>query len=197
MIELNIRVGFRATGLVLYDLDYVISKLDVQLCMPTPTPTLPVIWEPKTLRNVLETQSQSTYLKDWIIQHQNSSPTLLLQSINQVAKGAASAIHELTLLQEENAALCKANDLLSQRRRTKKRRLQEGGVLTVEAVQDLEAQREANIQLQADLQERGGRTKQTKPQKRCCRCCGQIGHNVRTCPNIIDTSDDSNAEELE
>jgi hypothetical protein len=155
-----------------------------------------MIWEPKTTRNVLETQSQSTYLKDRIIRHQNSSPTSLLQSIDQVAKGAANAIHELTLLREENAALCKENDLLSRRRRMKKRQLQEGGVLTVEAVQDLEAQREANIQLQADLRESRGRTKQTEPQNRCCRCCGQTGHNIRTCPNIVDTSDDSNAKQL-
>jgi hypothetical protein len=195
----NIQAGFRATGLVPYNPDYVISQLDVRLRTPTPAPapTLPVIWEPRTPRNILETQSQSTYLKDRIVRHQNSSPTSLLQSIDQVAKGAESAIHELTLLREENAALRKANDLLSRRRRTKKRRLQEGGVLTVEAVQDSEAQREANIQLQADLRESRGRTKQTEPQKRCCRCCGQTGHNIRTCPNVVDTSDDSNAEELE
>ena len=196
MIESNIRAGFRATGLVPYDPDYVVSRLDVRLRTPTPSPTLPSLWEPKTPHNVLETQSQSTYLKDRIVRHQNSSPTSLLQSIDQVAKGAVNAIHELTLLREENAALRKANDLLSRRRRTKKRRLQEGGVLTIEAVQDSEAQREANIQLQADLRESRSRTKQTEPQKRCCRCCRQTGHNVRTCPNVIDTSDDSSFEEL-
>ena len=43
MIESNIRAGFRATGLVPYDPNYVISKLDVRLRTLTPTPTLPMI----------------------------------------------------------------------------------------------------------------------------------------------------------
>ena len=120
MIESNIRAGFRATGLVLYNPDYIIFKLDIQLCTPMPTLTLPMIWEPKTLHNILKTQSQSIYLKDRIIQHQNSSLTSLLQSIDQVAKGVANAVYKLTLLREENTALRKANDLLSQYRHMKK-----------------------------------------------------------------------------
>lgn len=64
MTESNIRAGFRATGLVPYDPDYVISKLDIRLRTSIPSPTLPMVWEPKTPRNILETQAQSTYLKD-------------------------------------------------------------------------------------------------------------------------------------
>jgi hypothetical protein len=41
--ESNIRSGFRTTGLVLYDLDYVISQLDVRLCTPILALTLPAI----------------------------------------------------------------------------------------------------------------------------------------------------------
>lgn len=195
--ESNIRSGFRATGLVPYDPEYVISQLDVRLRTLTPVPTLPTIWEPKTPRNVLELQSQSTYLKDRIVRHQNSSPTKILEGLDQAIKGATSTVHELALLREEVIGLRKANDLLSRRRCTKKRRVQEGGVLIVEDVQNSDAQREANIQLQADLRESSSRTKQAEPQKRCCRCCGQTGHNVRTCPNVVDSSDDSNTEELE
>ena len=197
MTESNVRAGFRTTGLVPFDPDYVISQLDIRLRTPTPAPTLPTIWEPKTPRNALELQSQSTYLKDRIVRHQNSSPTMILQGLDQAIKGASNAVHELTLLREEIAGLRTANDLLSRRRRTKKRRVQEGGVAIIKDIQDLEAQREANIQLQADLRESRGCTKQSEPQKRCCRSCGQTGHNVRTCPNVEDTSDDSNAEELE
>jgi hypothetical protein len=101
------------------------------------------------------------------------------------------------LLREEIVRLCIANDLLSRRRRTKKRRVQEGGVAIIKDIQDLESQREANIQVQADLRESSGRTKQSEPQKRCCRCYGQTRHNVRTCLNVVDTSDNSSTEELE
>lgn len=197
MTESNARAGFQATGLVPYNPDYVISQLDVRLRTPTLSPTLPIIWEPKTPSNVLELESQSTYLKDRIVRHQNSSPTTILQGIDQAVKGAISHVHELTLLREEITTLRTANDLLSRRRRTKKRRVQEGGIVRVEDIQNSEAQREANIQLQADLRKDNGRTKQNEPSKRCCRCCGQPGHNVRTCPNVVDTSDDSNTEELE
>lgn len=69
MIKLNIRAGFRVIGLVPYDPDYIISKLDVRLYTPTPALTLPVIWEPKTPRNIFKIQSQSIYLKDRIVQY--------------------------------------------------------------------------------------------------------------------------------
>jgi hypothetical protein len=52
--ESNIRSGFRATGLVPYDLDYVISQLNIRLRTPTLAPTLPTIWEPKTPQNILK-----------------------------------------------------------------------------------------------------------------------------------------------
>jgi len=48
-------------------------------------------------------------------------------------------MHQITLLQEENLALRKANNKLSRRRRTKKRRLQHRGSLTVGEAQALQA----------------------------------------------------------
>jgi hypothetical protein len=78
-------------------------------------------------------------------------------------------VYELILLREEITILRIANDLLSRRRRTKKQHVQEGGVLRIEDIQDLEAQREANIQLQADLQESRGRTKQNELSKQYYR----------------------------
>jgi hypothetical protein len=67
MIESNIRGGFRGTGLVPYDPEYVISQLDIKLPTPTsprPSSGLPLIWEPKTPSNVIETQSQTIYVKE-------------------------------------------------------------------------------------------------------------------------------------
>jgi hypothetical protein len=74
-------------------------------------------------------------------------------------------VYKLILLQEEITTLRIENDLLSRRRCTKKQRVQEGGALIVEDIQDLEAQREANIQLQADLRKSRGRTKQNELSK--------------------------------
>src|SRR6478609_12247019 len=51
MTELNIKGGFRGAGLVPFNPEYVVSKLDVQLRTPTPAkevtnPSTP--WVPKT-----------------------------------------------------------------------------------------------------------------------------------------------------
>lgn len=186
LTESNIRGGFRGTGLVPYDPQHVISQLDIQLSTPTPPPTssdLPTAWEPKTPHNVIETQSHTKYVKEKIVRHQDSSPTTLLSSVDQFAKGATRAIHELVLLREENATLRKANDELSRRRRTKKRRIQDGGSLSLQDAQDLQAQTDVNAQLQTDLVQSSGRTKVGGLQQRRCRACGEFGHNVRTCGN--------------
>ena len=115
-------------------------------------------------------------------------------SVDQFAKSATRAIHELVLLREENAALRKANDKLSRRRRTKKRRIQEGGSLSLRDAQDLQAQNDVNTQLQTDLAESSSRTKVSAPQQRRCKSCGEFGHNVRTCQNIRVEPGDSESE---
>jgi len=84
-------------------------------------------------------QSQSIYLKDRIVQYQNSLPTTILQSINQAIKDIISYIYKLTLLQKEITILYTVNDLLSRHRRMKKRCIQEKEVVRVENIQDSEA----------------------------------------------------------
>ena len=73
------------------------------------------------------------------MQYQNSSPTAILQGFDQFAKGAKRAIYELAILRAENTVLRAANYELSRRCCTKKRRLQEGGLLTLQDVQGLRA----------------------------------------------------------
>jgi hypothetical protein len=50
----NIRAGFRATSLVLYDLENVISHLDLRLKTPTPPPIEEQSWTSKTPQNAEE-----------------------------------------------------------------------------------------------------------------------------------------------
>jgi hypothetical protein len=47
----NIRSSFRATGLVLDNLEVVLSKLEVKPCTPTPLAPGPTAWQPKTPSN--------------------------------------------------------------------------------------------------------------------------------------------------
>ena len=68
----NAKAGFHGAGLVLYNPESVISKLDVKL--QTPTPTAPPSagaspWVSQTPHNAAEALSQSTLVKDYIVQH--------------------------------------------------------------------------------------------------------------------------------
>ena len=56
-IEQNIRAGFRGAGLVPFNPESVISKLDIKLHTPTPPGSsagLPLIWVSKTPQNATE-----------------------------------------------------------------------------------------------------------------------------------------------
>ena len=94
------------------------------------------------------------------------------------------------MLRAENAELRIANDRLSQRRRTKKHRLQDGGLLTVGDAQNLESIRSGVSQLQVVLPGNASRTKTGPATRRCCTRCGKHGHNVQTCENIKEEPED-------
>ncbi len=188
MTESNIRGGFRGSGLVPYDPDYVISQLDVQVSgssQPTTASSLPLVWQPRTPKNVIEAHSQLSYVRVRIVRHQSSSPTAILHGFDQFAKGAKLAIHEIALLRAENAALRDANNRLSRRRRTKKRRLQDA--------QDLQAQNNPQSQLQVVIEQSSDYAKPNPPPRRHCKKCGEHGHNARTCQNRVKIAKDSDS----
>jgi len=123
MTKKNIQGGFAGAGLVPYDPERVLSKLDVQL--RTPTPTGPPVaaadpWVSKTPQNPLEADSQTNLIKTRISNHQNSSPTSMLAAVDQFAKRAKAMMHQVTLLRTENSSFRRANEALSKRRRAKK-----------------------------------------------------------------------------
>jgi len=195
--ESNIKKGFWRSGLVLFDPEYIISQLDIQLSNPILLSTLYnllLFWELQTLSNIIEIQSQSTYIKKKLIQYQNSSSTLLLTSVDQFAKSAIQIIYQITLLQEENLVLCKANNKLSLYCCTKKHWLQNRGSLTVGEAQALQAQYNVNLQLQADLSNSSSCTNPNLSQLQQCRACSKTGYNVQTCQNNREMSSDSDSD---
>ena len=134
MIEKNIQGSFAGAGLVPYDPERVLSKLDVHVRTPTPPEARPgtaLSWVSKTLQNPLEADSQTSLIKTRISNHQNSSPTLMLTAIDHFAKGAKAMMHQVALLCTEVSSLCKANEELSKRRRAKKTCLRLGGSLSI------------------------------------------------------------------
>lgn len=190
--EKNIRGAFAGAGLVPFDPQRVLSKLDVQLRTPTPpnpgtASTQP--WVSQTPYNAQEANLQSELIKARIANHQKSSPTSMLAAVDQFAKGATAIMHQVTLLRTEVSSLRMANEALSKRRRAKKTRVQLGGSITVQDAQDLLAQKVVSGKAGQEMQQDGSGAGGARTKIRCCSVCGKPGHNARTCQKGTKASD--------
>jgi hypothetical protein len=126
--ESNIRGGFRGAGLVPYDPEAVISKLDVKLRTPTPPVAEDTPWESQTPRNTLQLASQNELIKQSIKRHKSSSPAAILEAVDYFLKGAQTMAHRLAIVEAENVSLRKANELATRRRQRKKKANPASGV---------------------------------------------------------------------
>ena len=193
----NAQAGFRGAGLVPFDPQAVISKLDVKLRTPTPTGPSSADadpWVSQTPHNPAEALSQTTLVKDRIARHQGSSPTPIFQTVAALAKGTERLAHEVTLMSAELRTLRAANEALSKRRRAKKARARQGGALTVEDAQDILAQKDVDEQVRRDLRAEGASRKEGQSSGRRCGTCGKAGHNARTCQEDVDMSSSLESE---
>ncbi len=198
MTSQNIKAGFRGAGLVPYDPQAVLSKLDVKLRTPTPTgPPLPEadLWVSQTPYGPAEAVLQSEFVRNRISTHQGSSPTSMFSAVKQLAKGTEIMAYEMTLIHAELRTLRKANEALAKRRRTKRTRLQAGGVLTAEDAQTLIAAKGAGSQQQGGGSSEGGALEAGSATQRRCGNCGKTGHNVRTCQKVEEMSDEGSCIE--
>ncbi|KAM9874243.1 transposase [Verticillium dahliae] len=197
MTEKNVQGGFRGAGIVPFDPESVISRLDVKPRTPTPEEGVPEAlapWVSKTPNNPTEASSQSNFIKCRIAHHQNSSPTSIFEAVDHLAKGSRGIMHKMALMQSEIMILRAANETLSRRRRAKKTRLRQGGSLTLAEGQDIQTQRDVEVQIKEETRRSSGQQQRTKPKERRCGTCGQPGHNARTCqieatvhPNAMET----------
>ena len=126
MITQNCQAGFRGAGLVPFDPQVVLSKLDVKLRTPTPPRASSSNidqWVSQTPSNPTEALSQTTLVRNRIACYQGSSLTPLFETIKSLAKGIERIAYEMTLLSAEVRILRVANEALSKRRRAKKTRI--------------------------------------------------------------------------
>lgn len=195
--EKNIRAGFQCTGIVPFDPETVISRLDIKLKTPTPPSSRPgtaLPWVSKTPNNPIEATSQSEFIKTRIAQHQNSSPTSIYTAVDQITRGAQGMMHTVALLKAEVTALQQANEILSKRRRVKKTRLRQGGTLSLQDSRDLEDQINVSEQVKQEMQSSSGRKPRTEIHARRCGICGETGHNARTCEKDIEEIEEDDSE---
>ena len=188
--EANIIASFKATGLVPSDPLVVLSKLNVKVCTPTPPLLGKLQWNPKTPTNVNEIEAQSTLLRDRIRKHQGSSPTPMVEIVDQLQRGTAMLLHGQTLLAARVLQLEASNKAASERKSRKRKRIQKGGDLSKEEAEDLIAQCDVEAQVEGESREGRARTGAGKRGKRHCKRCGETGHNSRTCKkDVLEVSD--------
>ena len=184
MTSQNIQGGFRGAGLVPFDPECVISKLDVKLGTRTPpeaTLPQPQPWISQTPHNPTDSISQCEFVKSRISNHQNSSPTQIISAAKQLADGVAELAHRAVLITDELRSLRKANEALSKRRRAKKTRLRQKEAVIVRDAQEELEQRNVGGRLETEGSGNGGHGEGQRRGQRRCGICGKPGHNSRTC----------------
>ena len=177
----NICGAFRGAGLIPFNPDAVVSKLDVHL--RTPSPGLPETphWASQIPRNVAEIGAQTDYVKQRIEQHQNSSPTSILSSLTSLQKGVSMIAHGASIMEVEINQLRKANEALS-KRKARKRKVLKGFVSRsiTDGLQSI-------LQHQNRAQNQQISKSSDNPVRRVRRCrrCREPGHRVETCPQPV------------
>jgi hypothetical protein len=181
----NIQGGFRGAGLVPFNPEAVILKLDVRLR----TPPLPTVedgpWQSQTPSNTLEFGSQSKLIQERIQRHVDSSPTYMIEAIKSLSKGAEMIAHSLVLMTKRNAELQAANEASSKRRSHKRKRVQQQGTLTISEGVRLTTLKEFGARSDGKKAKKRVRVEVGEPSQRRCGRCGEAGHNARTCKQEV------------
>ena len=104
MTEINTKAASRGAGLVPFDTESVVQKLDLQLQTPTPVeeetvPSTP--WGSKSPMAVLEAEFQSEYLERQIRRHHSSYPESISEALKSFSKGTTAVMNELALIGAE------------------------------------------------------------------------------------------------
>jgi hypothetical protein len=180
----TVQSGFRATGLVPFNPDEVLSRLHIQLQTPSPsqpTPKAPGLWIPETPHNIAELDLQTKAVQGLIRYRTQTPPSPTVQAINQLIKGCQMAMHNATLLAAENRKLRAANEKVRKKRQKRRTYIGKGGSLT--ALEAQEAQREMVIQDEVVNQvvEQPAQPSHSRA-PRMCSLCRSLDHTARTCP---------------
>jgi DDE superfamily endonuclease len=183
----NIQSSFAATGVLPYDPDRVLIKLNTQL--RTPSPPLarlePEPWAPETPHNTTELKLQSGLIRDSLKRRILSSPTE--SALNQLVKGCEMAMNGAVLLAEENRQLRTENARQVKKRARKRRFIATGGTLTIQEGLALQAPVQPVIEpvepIIRVVSGVGADELVVRPRApRTCSICRSLSHTARTCP---------------
>jgi hypothetical protein len=176
LTQQNILGGFRATGLIPYCPDYVLSSLTVVRTPSPPATTAAnsVAWAAETPRTVAQVEQQARHLKD-LLCRQSQSPTS--QAIRQLVKGCQLAMNAATMLTEENKRLHALNHRQQRKANQRRQYIARGGALQVERGQELVVEAD-RVVVDADPEQPTERRPRAPP---TCTICHVQGHKRTQC----------------
>jgi hypothetical protein len=181
----NIKNSFAATGLVPYDPNRVLSKLDILLRTPIPPLSRGSDWSPKTPSNYVQLQKQASSIKALLKERSKSLPSPLNSAINQVLKACQITIQSAAILEKEVSDLHAENEKKKRKKTRSTRQIsREQGLSVSEALELIQAEEpviEAPIPRQAGPASVPLQPRTRAPNK--CSICGIQGHRITVCPN--------------
>jgi hypothetical protein len=96
-------------------------------------------------------------------------------------------MHSTILLKAEVKALQVANEQKKRRERKRKRRIMQGGSLSIREGEDILQSAEVDAQIHIEVASEAAQQEGFKGQQRRCGLCGNTGHNARTCKKHQDS----------
>ncbi|KFY78544.1 hypothetical protein V499_02324 [Pseudogymnoascus sp. VKM F-103] len=134
---------------------------------------------PLLLESMLKDSNSSyKHIKNYIVRHQNSSPTLINDAVSCLVKGAEMMMHSAVLLKAEVKALQAANEQKKRRERKRKRRIMQGGSLSVREGEDILQSAKVDAQLRTEVASETTQQVGSTGRQRRCGTCGNMGHNA-------------------
>lgn len=174
--------GFRATGLVPFNPDQVLSRLDVRLRTPSLPPPIqaPSPWVPETPHNTADLQFHSAAVQELIRYCTQSPPSPTVKAVKQLIKGCQMAMHSATILAAENTSLRAANERVKRKRQKRRSYVGKGGVSTAIEVQ--QGPNQAIIEVEEEVQlVQQPQVRVSNRALRMCSICRSPEHTARTC----------------
>ena len=174
----TIKNSFAAAGLIPYNPDRVLSKLNICLRTPTPPSSRGSEWSPKTPSNYVQLQKQASSIKALLRQRSKSPPSPLNSAINQVLKACQITIQSAAILEKEVSDLRAENEKKKRKRTRSTRQIPSEEGLSVLEASTLIAQPEQAI-LAPIPREVGPAPAPFQPRTRAlpkCSVCGIKGH---------------------
>jgi hypothetical protein len=177
--EKTIQNAFKATGIVPFNPEYVLSKL---LATPSPPGSShgqnqgpSPIWVSETPKTVHQVAKQEQLIRE-ALQRASQSPT---EAITKLAKATRQTLIQATLNQRHIAELQSTIEHQNKKKRQSTARLPIEPGMSVEEAQDMIVRSDLLAEIAAEASSQLPKSRATPK----CSICHQIGHNRRRCPS--------------